>query len=83
MWPALGPRRRITIEVTPEFRDSQKPPNEKLNVAGIGVGGMGANNVKACSDENIVALCDVDSNYAAKVFAAYPKAKVHRDFRQT
>lgn len=60
----------------------QKPPSEKLNVAGIGVGGMGANNVKACADENIVALCDVDSNYAAKVFAAYPKAKVYRDFRQ-
>jgi predicted dehydrogenase len=29
-----------------------------------------------------VALCDVDANYAAKVFATYPQAKVYRDFRQ-
>jgi predicted dehydrogenase len=53
-----------------------------LNIAGIGVGGMGHNNLKACSDENIVALCDVDANYAAKTFAEYPKAKVYTDFRE-
>jgi predicted dehydrogenase len=60
----------------------QKPPSEKLNIAGVGVGGMGKNNVRACASENIVALCDVDANYAAKVFADYPQAKVYRDFRQ-
>jgi predicted dehydrogenase len=60
----------------------QKPPSEKLNIAGIGVGGMGKNNVQACAEENIVALCDVDSNYASKVFAAYPRATVYQDFRQ-
>jgi len=60
----------------------QKPPSEKLNVAGIGVGGMGQNNVRACAEENIVALCDVDSHYASKVFAAYPRATVYRDFRE-
>jgi hypothetical protein len=57
-------------------------PNEKLNIAGIGVGGMGNHNLKACSAENIVALCDVDQNYAAKTFKEYPKAKVYRDFRE-
>src|SRR5262245_59906105 len=60
----------------------QKPRSEKLNIAGIGVGGMGKNNLLACADENICALCDVDAKYAAKVFAAYPGATVHRDFRQ-
>src|SRR5215471_4536177 len=60
----------------------QKPPSEKLNLAGVGVGGMGQNNLKACAAENIVALCDVDANYAAKVFAAYPSATVYRDFRK-
>lgn len=59
----------------------QKPPSEKLNIAGIGVGGMGANNVRACAEENIVAFCDVDSHYAAKTFAAFPRAAVYRDFR--
>jgi predicted dehydrogenase len=59
-----------------------KPPSEKLNIAAVGFGGMGKNNIKACSDENIVALCDVDAAYAAPVFAAYPKATQFRDFRQ-
>jgi predicted dehydrogenase len=56
-------------------------PNEKLNIAGVGVGGMGASNLGACESENIVALCDVDFGHAAKTFAKYPEAKQHRDFR--
>jgi hypothetical protein len=35
-------------------------PSDKLNIAGVGVGGMGKHNLKACESENIVALCDVD-----------------------
>ena len=31
---------------------------------------------------NIYALCDVDSNFAAHVFAGYPKAKRFKDFRE-
>lgn len=38
----------------------QTPPSEKLNIAGIGVGGMGKNNLRQLESENIVALCDVD-----------------------
>jgi len=59
----------------------QTSPNEKLNIAGVGVGGMGSHNLSKCAAENIVALCDVDSQLAAKTFAQYPKAKQHRDFR--
>ena len=59
------------------------PPSEKLNIAGIGVGGMGGNNVANCKDENIVALCDVDAEgYAAHTIAQYPKAAVYKDFRR-
>ena len=54
---------------------------EKLNIAGVGVGGMGSGNLAACSTENIVALCDVDSHYAGKTFAKYPLAKRYKDFR--
>jgi predicted dehydrogenase len=57
-------------------------PNEKLNIAGVGIGGMGQNNVRACNTENIVALCDVDEKYAGKIFKEYPKAKVWFDFRE-
>ena len=56
-------------------------PSNKLNIAGIGVGGMGAQNLKNCAAENIVALCDVDAGYAAKTFQTYPNAKVYSDYR--
>ena len=59
------------------------PPSAKINVAAIGIGGMGGNNLHACDGENIVALCDVDAGgYAAKTIARYPKAPVYKDFRQ-
>jgi predicted dehydrogenase len=56
--------------------------NEKLNIAGVGVGGMGGSNLAACEAENIVALCDVDAGgYGAKTCGKYAKAKVYKDFR--
>ena len=57
-------------------------PSEKLNIAAIGAGGMGANNIKACRGENIVALCDVDDKRAAEMFRFYSKARKWRDFRR-
>jgi predicted dehydrogenase len=57
------------------------PPSEKLNIAGIGVGGRGSGDIQAVNSENIVALCDVDVNRAAGTFKKHPQAKVYRDFR--
>ncbi|MCU0918670.1 MAG: gfo/Idh/MocA family oxidoreductase, partial [Planctomycetes bacterium] len=37
----------------------QVPPSEKLNIAGIGIGGRGEGDLDECRSENIVALCDV------------------------
>jgi len=59
-----------------------KSPNEKLNIAGVGVGGMGKSNLQKCNEENIVALCDVDQKYAGKVYDRYPKAKRYVDYRE-
>jgi len=56
-------------------------PSEKMNIAGIGVGGMGGANVGNLRDENIVALCDVDHVYAAHTFQQFPKAKTYHDYR--
>lgn len=56
-------------------------PSDTLNIAGVGVGGMGKNNLKEMESENIVALCDVDWNHAAEVFEKYPKAFRTKDFR--
>ena len=45
------------------------PPSDKLNIAGIGVGGMGRQNMINLASQNIVALCDIDWGYADKGFA--------------
>ncbi len=57
-------------------------PNQKLNLAAIGVGGMGSANLEACNTENIVALCDVDDTRAAKEYQTYPNARQYRDYRK-
>ena len=56
-------------------------PSDRLRIAGIGVGGMGAVNLANMETEDIVALCDVDEAYAAPTFKKYPAAKVYKDFR--
>jgi predicted dehydrogenase len=58
------------------------PPSEKLNIAGIGIGGRGAGDLDECGSENIVALCDVDEAHAGGVFKKYPNAKKWTDFRK-
>ncbi|MHC4679038.1 MAG: Gfo/Idh/MocA family protein [Planctomycetota bacterium] len=58
------------------------PPSEKLNIAGVGIGGRGAGDLDEVGTENIVALCDVHDQYAAKTFKRYPKARRYRDFRK-
>jgi len=57
-------------------------PNEKLNIACIGVGGRGEANVKGVSGENLVAFCDVDEQRAAKAYNAFPKVKKFTDYRK-
>lgn len=57
-------------------------PTDKLNIAGVGVGGMGAANLKNMETENIVALCDVDWRYAKGTFDRYPQAKRYWDYRK-
>jgi hypothetical protein len=60
-----------------------RAPSDKLNIAVVGIGGMGNSNLKAVKGtENIAALCDVDWNYAKKVFADNPGAKAYWDWRK-
>ena len=54
----------------------------KINIACVGCGGKGADDVRQFSGENIVGLCDVDFARAQQTFAAHPKAKVFRDWRE-
>ena len=56
-------------------------PSDKLNIAGIGVGGQGGADLRQLASENIVALCDVDWKQAADSFEKFPKAVKYKDFR--
>src|SRR5580658_3610161 len=42
------------------------PPSDQLNIACVGVGGMGRSNLINLASQNIVALCDVDWAYTDK-----------------
>lgn len=58
-------------------------PSDKLNIAAVGIGGMGNSNLRNMeSTENIVALCDVDWKYSKDVMARFPNAKKYWDYRK-
>lgn len=58
-------------------------PSERVNLAGIGAGGMGGGDIAthARNGANIVALCDVDDQRGAGSFKAFPDARRYKDFR--
>lgn len=66
----------------PFVKAAGAPGPRKLRIAGIGVGGMGLNNMTNLAAEDIVALCDVDQLHAAGAFKKFPDAKRWRDFRE-
>ncbi len=55
-------------------------PSDKLNIAGIGVGGMGRNYLYNALSENIVALCDADEERYENVYKKFSQndSSVHR-----
>jgi len=56
-------------------------PSNKLNVAGIGVGGRGWADLNSCKSENVVALCDVNEHNLERAAKSFPKAKTYVDWR--
>ena len=46
-------------------------PSDTVNIATVGIGGMGGSNTRNLMSQNIVAVCDVDWGYAEKRFDAY------------
>jgi predicted dehydrogenase len=57
-------------------------PNDKLNIAGIGVGGRASADLNGVSTENIVALADVDASAVAAGKQRYASATTYSDYRQ-
>lgn len=60
-------------------------PSDKLNIAGIGVGGKGESDLSECAkspNANVVALCDVDDRQSVKSRQRFPNAKYYKDYRE-
>jgi len=64
------------------FPGESTSPNEKLNIACIGCGGKGAEEVDDAARENLVAMCDVDGERAAKSYKKLPDVRRYKDFRR-
>ncbi len=59
-----------------------KAPSDKLNIAGVGVGGRGFAVLRQMESENIVAVCDVDWRYSQGCFDYFAAAKKYWDWRK-
>ncbi|MBE8720444.1 Gfo/Idh/MocA family protein [Sphingobacterium pedocola] len=62
-----------------------RAPSDMLQIASIGVGGMGqsdVNNFFKSGKANIAYLCDVDTARAKNSVEKFPKAKFYTDFRE-
>lgn len=57
-------------------------PSNKLNVAMIGTWGRAEAHFRTLSDENVVALCDVNEEHLAFGAKKFPAAKKYTDWRQ-
>ncbi|MCK8492837.1 Gfo/Idh/MocA family oxidoreductase [Spirosoma sp. RP8] len=62
-------------------------PSDKLNIAGVGIGGKGfgdVNNSFNNGANNVSALCDVDWGLprVKEIFGKFPNAKRYKDFRE-
>ncbi|HAB17857.1 MAG TPA: Gfo/Idh/MocA family oxidoreductase [Verrucomicrobiota bacterium] len=57
--------------------------NERLRIAGIGVGGKGSGDIdQAAAHGDVVALCDCDDNSLQSKLKKFPGAKTYFDFRE-
>jgi predicted dehydrogenase len=65
-------------------RAGRVPPSETIQIAGVGIGGVGHGQIRAIGEQRntkIVVLCDTDDLYAKKTYDLFPKARKYRDFR--
>ena len=58
--------------------------DDKVNIAFVGVGLQGRQNLKALAHQNVVVICDVHAGYGhvAKSLAKHPDAKRFTDYRK-
>ncbi len=76
-----------TVAMTKPGNLLAKSPNEKLNIAFIGVGGRGGSNLRSITRQNhvgvnVVALCDVNKQNLGIASKLFPEARKYADFRK-
>ena len=59
-------------------------PSDRINLAGVGVGGVGHGQIGNCAEVgfHVAVLCDIDQLYAKRSYDKYPQARRYRDFRE-
>ena len=65
----------------PKFSIAEPGKTKKINVAVVGVAGMGGYALGEAAKENLVAMCDVDDARAANAFKKFPNVPRFKDFR--
>lgn len=62
----------------------QAPVGEPVNLAAVGIGGIGKAQIPSCVGVGfrVAAMCDIDDAYAAPMYDKYPDARRYRDFRE-
>src|SRR5215831_7214930 len=55
---------------------------DKLRIACVGASGKGRSDIQLCGHEEIVAICDVDSDLAKDALKSFPNAKFYYDWRE-
>ena len=74
----------VTPTIVPSDVLGANAPSNRITLGGIGVGGIGDRQLPLAKKAGfeVVALCDVDWDYAQKAFDKFPQARKYKDFRQ-
>ena len=78
---ALAGLSALNVSV-PSICTAAGSPNEKLNLAFVGVWGQVRTTMEMMKDENFYAFCDVDEKRLGMANEVYPGAKQFRDYRK-
>jgi predicted dehydrogenase len=62
--------------------ENKLSPNERMNIGVIGTANRAAEDIAGVQSENIVAICDIDSNYLDAAQKKFPRARAYSDFRK-
>src|SRR5262245_41605823 len=81
-YSALATAGAVTLPALAKGSPRVLGAGDKLRIACVGASGKGESDIRDCGGEQIVAICDVDQNNAAKSLQKFPGAKFYFDWRE-